>query len=62
MFNIIRTGLDASNRDLSVISNSCANKLPPEMSLIDCPNIGSPTDLNAWANSSLDASWGTKPA
>ena len=25
MFNVIRTGLDASNRDLSVISNNIAN-------------------------------------
>jgi len=33
--------------NFSVISNNWANKLPPEISLIDCPNMGSPTDLKA---------------
>ena len=33
--------------NFSVISNNCASKLPPEISLIVWPKIGSPTDLNA---------------
>ena len=57
-----RRGVCVGILNLSVISNNWANKFPPEISLIDWPKIGSPTDLNAWANSSLDASWGTKPA
>ena len=57
-----RSGGWVAMLNFSVISNNWANKLPPEISFIDCPNIGSPTERNAWANSSFEASRGTKPA
>ena len=48
--------------NFSVISNSCLRSFPPEISFTDWPKIGSPIDLNAWANSSTLTFLGTNPA
>jgi len=57
-----KSGVCVGILNFSVISKSWANRFPPEISFIDCPKIGSPTDLKACANSSLEALCGIKPA